>query len=715
MNNTVDQKIPFNFTYYAMKLLGKNLYSNPWTAISEIVANGIDAGAPNVYVLVDMRDKEHSIVEIFDDGSGMSYDDLCNKYTLIGRNKRETLDNIEGKTLGRKGIGKLAALYLSPQYYLSTKTEKEKTCWTVDTTLFRDSDIPTMNQVDDANDAFVIAKDKWDSCSTGTMIHLSNVNLTRIGEERLKSLFAILSDYYLPNVITSKVQVCVISNKNDSIVFVPIEKDICFETMCGIFDNTGDGYSDKLSPTVYITKKENIEDLDSIVLKTHKFDSKDYGCEGTIELENLDGKVETVPYRLHGWVGIHVSLEKKVLERNTSNSKKLQMHPNALRLYVRGKLAVNDFMAYVKSSQAFANYIEGEISFDILDDDRFEDASTSNREGYSIHDPRVKRLLEIVKKIVTSLIGLRVDMGTLAGDQRDAYFEKLRLEEEARKQEEERKRLEAERQAELERLAREEEERKRREAERLAELERLEKERAQAEVKVVKKQAYFLQSQLTDDSKIRAYNTHVIKNNAGRINDNVLMLLTEHPECKEYVEVKNIALAGSKISTAVKYYNSVNYDLVNKKINGNITEFISQYIDSVIKHEFNFMKIHVDDPIDCVISFPPQDFTVLIENVFSNAEKAGAKNLYVTYEKAGKEITIKFSNDGAKLPAGVDKYQLFEFGYSHSVHRMGVIGMGTGIGLYQIHQLVNNSMQGSVDIYDNDDAGITLEVTLYEI
>ena len=80
------EKIQFNFTYYAMKLLGKNLYSNPWTAISEIVANGIDAGAPNVYVLVDMRNKEHAVVEIFDDGTGMSYDDLCNKY-LNAKNK----------------------------------------------------------------------------------------------------------------------------------------------------------------------------------------------------------------------------------------------------------------------------------------------------------------------------------------------------------------------------------------------------------------------------------------------------------------------------------------------------------------------------------------------------------------------------------------------------------------------------------------------------
>ena len=63
-------RIPFNFTYFAMKLLGKNLYSNPWTAISELVANGIDSKAETVHVLVDMRDKEHAVVEIFDDGEG---------------------------------------------------------------------------------------------------------------------------------------------------------------------------------------------------------------------------------------------------------------------------------------------------------------------------------------------------------------------------------------------------------------------------------------------------------------------------------------------------------------------------------------------------------------------------------------------------------------------------------------------------------------------
>ena len=200
------QRIPFNFTYYAMKLLGKNLYSNPWTAVSEIVANGIDAGASNVYVLIDMRNKEKAIVEIFDDGSGMSFVDLSQKYTLIGRNKRLESENRKGKTLGRKGIGKLAALYLSPKYYLYTKTLDGQSSWVVDTQGILDSDIPALHETI-YDSSRLISKAMWDQLNTGTMIHLSDVDLRKIGPERLKSLPAMLADYYLESVITSKILV----------------------------------------------------------------------------------------------------------------------------------------------------------------------------------------------------------------------------------------------------------------------------------------------------------------------------------------------------------------------------------------------------------------------------------------------------------------------------------------------------------------------------
>ena len=61
-----EDNIYFNFSYLALKLLGKGLYSNPWAALSELIANSIDAGAKNVYLLFNLADKKNATIEIFD-------------------------------------------------------------------------------------------------------------------------------------------------------------------------------------------------------------------------------------------------------------------------------------------------------------------------------------------------------------------------------------------------------------------------------------------------------------------------------------------------------------------------------------------------------------------------------------------------------------------------------------------------------------------------
>lgn len=116
-----NKNITLQFSYLALKLLGKDLYSNAWAALSELVANGLDAKANSVKVYIDMRNKAKSIIEVFDDGKGMTYEELSNNYAKIGRNRRIDEDDSE-RVMGRKGIGKLAALYLSRRYYISSKT-----------------------------------------------------------------------------------------------------------------------------------------------------------------------------------------------------------------------------------------------------------------------------------------------------------------------------------------------------------------------------------------------------------------------------------------------------------------------------------------------------------------------------------------------------------------------------------------------------------------
>ena len=694
---TTETQIPFNFTYYAMKLLGRNLYSNPWTAISEIVANGIDAKAPEICVLVDMRNKDQSIIEIFDNGYGMSYKDLCEKYTLIGRNKRNSIDNISGKTLGRKGIGKLAALYLSPKYYLFTKTKEETSSWVVNTVGINESEIPTLNRIANAEE-ILVAKKQWETCETGTLIHLTNVDLTNIGKERIKSLYAILTDYYLPSLIDSKIKVCVLSSENEEIAFQEIEKKISFKSMVAIFDNSGKGYAENLPEYTYVLHKSGVPELDTIKEKTKILDESKYPIAGTLPVTNLNGDIINAEYALTGWIGIHSSLDKDVLERNDVDYKKVQNHPNALRLYVRGKLAVGNLMNYVGSTQAFSNYIEGEISFDVLDDDRFEDASTSNREGYSLSDPRVIKLVEIVRKIVTSLINERAFMGKHSNSLRDQYFKKLEEEEKRRREEEERKRQ----LAEAERIK----------AEQLAEEEKQKRILSEEERDATKKQFYFLEQQLTEDDKTRAYNTHVIKNNANNIHDNLVLLLDEHPECKTYDEIKAISISDQKILTAVKYYNKVNYGLENKVITGDISAFIQQYVSEVISSEYLTIRSVVDEPINWICTFSPQDLTVSLENIFSNANKAGANRVNVSFLKEDNHLSIRFSNNGKKLPINCNSEQLFEFGYSTSTSTG--IAIGTGIGLFQIKELFVDDLGGAVRIFNNDDEGVTLEIKLYE-
>ena len=108
------KKVDFTFGWLALKLLGKSLYSNAWSAISELVANGFDAGAKKVYVYINNTDKTDATVELFDDGHGMDEDGMVT-YAKVGFNKREGKTSADDGylTMGRKGIGKLAALYLS--------------------------------------------------------------------------------------------------------------------------------------------------------------------------------------------------------------------------------------------------------------------------------------------------------------------------------------------------------------------------------------------------------------------------------------------------------------------------------------------------------------------------------------------------------------------------------------------------------------------------
>ena len=84
-------------------------------------------------------------------------------------------------------------------------------------------------------------------------------------------------------------------------------------------------------------------------------------------------------------------------------------HFNKVRIYVRGKLALENILPYVHNTQYYVNYIEGEIECNELDDNNLPDIASSSRQDIDKNDDRFIALVEYVKEIVQLLVKYKND------------------------------------------------------------------------------------------------------------------------------------------------------------------------------------------------------------------------------------------------------------------------------------------------------------------
>ena len=110
-----------------LELLGPNLYTNIYYVLAELIANAYDADAKNVYIIDNTTN-----ITIEDDGHGMSYDngDVEKFLHIAAVSRTNDEDSITStfhrKKMGRKGVGKLAALSVSENVQVKTIRDGEK-------------------------------------------------------------------------------------------------------------------------------------------------------------------------------------------------------------------------------------------------------------------------------------------------------------------------------------------------------------------------------------------------------------------------------------------------------------------------------------------------------------------------------------------------------------------------------------------------------------
>ena len=116
-------------------LIGKDLITNDFVAVFELVKNSYDAYAKKVEITFE-SDK----ITIADNGKGMTYDDLINKWLFLGYSAKKdgTEDSIEDKQqsyrdnivrhyAGAKGVGRFSCDRLGKKLYLATKNNSSST------------------------------------------------------------------------------------------------------------------------------------------------------------------------------------------------------------------------------------------------------------------------------------------------------------------------------------------------------------------------------------------------------------------------------------------------------------------------------------------------------------------------------------------------------------------------------------------------------------
>jgi len=151
-----NQTLQFEPSAYLQRLLGRELISNEYMAVAELVKNAYDAGATEVVVELERNDPQRLIIS--DNGVGMSLEEFERLWMVPGYSEKIESGNAAGRPLlGEKGIGRFAADKLARKLRVVTKKVGEEDALYVEfdwaefedrTKMMRDISIPYFRRQD---------------------------------------------------------------------------------------------------------------------------------------------------------------------------------------------------------------------------------------------------------------------------------------------------------------------------------------------------------------------------------------------------------------------------------------------------------------------------------------------------------------------------------------------------------------------------------------
>ncbi len=372
----MEKEYRININPRILELLGPNLYTNIYYVLAELVANAYDADAKNVYI--EARDNS---IRVEDDGDGMSYANKdIERYLQVAKVSRENEKDSHTPSgrlkMGRKGIGKLAALSVSEEVNVMTIRDGDRSGFVLSRKPYGEDGL--LKPLDDDDIQFHYVKDH------GTAIEMLNPQYDiHKTDDAIKGNLLKIFPY-----VDDNFRIHIIRGNHDTVIDRfdrNIAKNLCALITLG---NSFEHLCEKV-PNKFPKHRDELIKKEAPYIK---------------ELPLINNCSETKNYllKIEGWIGTYTSTRGR--------KKDLSDFPdNFISLYANKKLGEFNILPVVGKNRLNESYVVGQLYIDLFELSELPDMALSNRQGYRTDDPRYIEVINYVRdSLLPRIINMRV-------------------------------------------------------------------------------------------------------------------------------------------------------------------------------------------------------------------------------------------------------------------------------------------------------------------
>lgn len=347
-----------------LELLGPNLYTNIYYVLAELIANAYDADAKNIYIIANMDD-----IRVEDDGHGMSYEageiDNYLNVAAVSRVTEEESFSRSGKRrkMGRKGVGKLAALSVSEDVDIMTVAQGEKSGFILSR---RPEDGNKLNPIEEENINFEFIEDHGTAIIMRNPQYRLHKTLSAVKRNLLKIFPLVDSDFRIHIIRDGKTEVI---DDFDTNIMGELSTLIAL----------GDEFSNlcDLVPDFYPEHRSNLVEKRDVI-------------HIPVPMKDNQGKEHEYILEIYGWIGTYKSTRGRKAEMT-------DFPDNFISLFANKKMGEFNILPVVGQNKLNEVYVVGQLHVDIFELTELPDMALSNRQGYKSDDPRYIAVREYVR------------------------------------------------------------------------------------------------------------------------------------------------------------------------------------------------------------------------------------------------------------------------------------------------------------------------------